>query len=242
MTLTQQLKKDLLQMIQTHGSKPGDQFPPELELCNRFKVSRYTMREAIRELVQEGYLYRIQGKGTFIAHMKIHVSAHKKNNFRTIAQESGFSPGIRFLSIEPHPWEEMERIASKLNLVEGEIWCIGLVRSVNSIPLVYSRSYLPKDRFPDLERLLEDNKDLYELLNEHYAIGGIVKEPYTLEVDLPRPNEMHALKISASLPVFIVKSRSRNGSAAIVDYRVSISRSDMIKWTNLKFEYENQLA
>lgn len=241
MTLTKKLKKKLLQLIQTPEMKSGDQFPPELELCDRFKVSRHTMREAIRELVQEGYLYRIQGKGTFIAHQKIHVNALKKMNFRSIVQECGYSPGIRFLSVHPiHP-EENERIATKLDLSGGDIWCVELVRSVNDIPLVYSCSYLSKEKFPRLAELVCDDLDLYDLLCRHYAIGEIDKEPYTLEVAPPRHKEMQALQIPASVPVFVVKSRSRNGTAEIVDYRKSVSRSDMIKFTNLKFAYENRL-
>jgi DNA-binding GntR family transcriptional regulator len=103
MTLTQELKKQLLQMIQARDAQPGQQFPPELALCDRFRVSRHTMREAIRDLVQEGYLYRIQGKGGFIAHQKIHVPAKKKMGFRGMAESSGYCPVTTIVKAPLYP-------------------------------------------------------------------------------------------------------------------------------------------
>ena len=47
--------------------KPGDQLPSEPEMIRQYHVSRGTIREAIVSLVHEGMLYRIQGKGTFVA-------------------------------------------------------------------------------------------------------------------------------------------------------------------------------
>lgn len=47
--------------------KPGDMLPSQNDLCRSFGVSHHTVREAITSLVHEGLLYRIQGKGTFVA-------------------------------------------------------------------------------------------------------------------------------------------------------------------------------
>jgi GntR family transcriptional regulator len=241
MTLTQELKKQLLQMIRARDAKPGQQFPPELALCDRFRVSRHTMRAAIRDLVQEGYLYRIQGKGTFIAHQKIHVPAQKKMNFRGIAEASGYAPGIKYLSVYACYAQEKQRAAAALGLTEEELWCVEWVRSLNETPLVYSRAFLIKARYPDLAKVIEEGVDLYELLCSHYEVTTIVKEPYTLEVAPPRQDEMQALMIPSSVPAFIVKSRSMDEHQNWVDYRISVSRSDMIKFTNLTFEYDNRL-
>ncbi|MDJ0783857.1 MAG: GntR family transcriptional regulator [Desulfosarcinaceae bacterium] len=240
MTRTQTLRKQLLKLIQARSAAAGQQIPPELALCDRFRVSRHTMRAAIGELVQEGYLYRIQGKGTFIAHQKIHVPAQAKLSFRGIAEACGYAPGITFLSVYACHVEEQQRAAAALEHVVGELWCVEWVRSLDETPLVYSRAYLIKDRFPDLADHIRDDVDLYELLCCHYPVPAIVKEPYTLEVAPPRPDEMQALQIPISVPVFVVKSRSSDSQANRVDYRTSISRSDMIKFTNLTFEYDNR--
>src|SRR5260221_1400776 len=51
--------------------EPGQITPSELELCQMYSVSRTTVRKALDHLAQEGLLYRIQGKGTFISQPKL---------------------------------------------------------------------------------------------------------------------------------------------------------------------------
>jgi DNA-binding LacI/PurR family transcriptional regulator len=59
------LKRELLRKIK--GSRPGDRVDSEHELVAKYAVSRATVSKAIGELVSEGYLFREQGRGTFVA-------------------------------------------------------------------------------------------------------------------------------------------------------------------------------
>lgn len=62
-----QLKQALLKKIEEGVYAPGQMIPTEAELCRHFGVSRHTVRRALSELVQEGVVYRVPGKGTFVA-------------------------------------------------------------------------------------------------------------------------------------------------------------------------------
>lgn len=241
MTLTQKLKTRLSELIEIRGYASGDRFPTEMELCSRFNVSRHTMREAILDLVKEGYLYRVQGKGTFISDLKIQVDAGKKMNFTTIAQDSGVSPSMEYLCVYSLQAGEIRSIARSLSIRKGRIWCVELLRKVNDIPLVYTRAYLPERTFPGLDQKIPPavSRDLYELLKLEYGLESIEKEPYSLETAMPEYNVMKLLCIPGSIPVFIVKSLSRNNGKTPVDFRISISRGDMVKFNNLTFAYEN---
>jgi DNA-binding GntR family transcriptional regulator len=53
--------------IQRQTYKPGDLVPPELELASEFAVSRTTMRRSLDELVRQGLLVRMRGRGTFVS-------------------------------------------------------------------------------------------------------------------------------------------------------------------------------
>ena len=67
------LKTALLDSLQDGTFKVGDRFPSEPELISRYGVSRATVREAIISLEQEGWLRRLQGKGTFVSERpKVH--------------------------------------------------------------------------------------------------------------------------------------------------------------------------
>ncbi|TMV52318.1 GntR family transcriptional regulator [Paenibacillus mesophilus] len=48
-----------------------DKIPSENELAGKFKVSRITIKNALQELIEEGLIYRIQGKGTFVSANKL---------------------------------------------------------------------------------------------------------------------------------------------------------------------------
>ncbi|WP_246469501.1 GntR family transcriptional regulator [Cohnella nanjingensis] len=62
-----QLKEEIVSWIAGGRYLPGDKLPSENELAERFALSRQTVRQSIGELVQEGWLSREQGKGTFVA-------------------------------------------------------------------------------------------------------------------------------------------------------------------------------
>ncbi|WP_256758946.1 GntR family transcriptional regulator [Cohnella sp. WQ 127256] len=61
-----QLKEEILSWIASGRYRPGDKLPSENELAEQFSLSRQTVRQSIGELVQEGWLAREQGKGTFV--------------------------------------------------------------------------------------------------------------------------------------------------------------------------------
>lgn len=61
-----QLKKKIIHKIEMEEYTPGGLIPSERKLMEQYQVSRITVRKAIDELVVEGYLYKIQGKGTYV--------------------------------------------------------------------------------------------------------------------------------------------------------------------------------
>ncbi len=63
----QQLKKIIREKIEQGEFAPGMRIPPEYALCDLFAISRAPVRQALTELVNEGFLYRQQGSGTFVS-------------------------------------------------------------------------------------------------------------------------------------------------------------------------------
>ena len=64
--LYQQIQHLIRHRIAQGEYQPGSQIPSENELCRELDVSRVTLREALRELVRDDMLVKIQGKGTFV--------------------------------------------------------------------------------------------------------------------------------------------------------------------------------
>lgn len=80
------VKQALLKQLKSRITKPQQKLPTEKELTEYFQVSRITVRKALAELEKEGYIYRIQGRGSF-ASDKFQDSkvGHSKNNVATHA-------------------------------------------------------------------------------------------------------------------------------------------------------------
>jgi len=62
-----QLKNYILDQMNKGIWKPGDKLPSENELAEQFQVSRITVKNAMADIVEQGLIYRIQGRGSFIA-------------------------------------------------------------------------------------------------------------------------------------------------------------------------------
>ncbi len=61
-----QVRDYILEQIAAEVYRPGELIPPERELAENLKISRYTVRRALQELVEENMLYRVQGSGTYV--------------------------------------------------------------------------------------------------------------------------------------------------------------------------------
>ena len=65
--LHQQLREILEDAIESGKWGPDEKIPSENELSSMYGLSRMTVRSVLTELVREGWLYRVQGKGTFVS-------------------------------------------------------------------------------------------------------------------------------------------------------------------------------
>ena len=66
-----QLKKYIIEEIESGVWKKGEQILPETKICELFDISRTVVRQTFQELVNEGYLIKKKAKGTFISEPKI---------------------------------------------------------------------------------------------------------------------------------------------------------------------------
>src|SRR3954463_5673050 len=78
--------------------KPDASLPSDAMLCEEFGVSRMTARNAVQRLVQEGIVYRVPGRGTFVADPPVHRQAGNLLSFTEEMRRRGRTPSSKVLT------------------------------------------------------------------------------------------------------------------------------------------------
>src|SRR5438552_9282365 len=77
--------------------KPGAELPSDAQLCKEFGVSRMTARHAMNRLLQEGLVFRVRGRGTFVSEAPTHRRANSLLSFSNEMRRRGRAPSSRLL-------------------------------------------------------------------------------------------------------------------------------------------------
>lgn len=163
-----QLRDILLDWIVETGLSVDDPIPSERELGVRYGLSRMTVRQTIDLLVSEGKLYRVPGKGTFVARPKIEMSLALAS-FTEDMRARGFRPGSQDLLRRVVPASGGTARAMGLP-PEAPVHHIERLRTADDEPMAVERSNIPVDLAPDLDRHPLTGRSLYSVLEQEYGI------------------------------------------------------------------------
>lgn len=197
-----QLASILRQKIDDGEWKPRTSIPSERQLEVLYNISRTTIREAIDTLIQQGYLYREHGRGTFVSPQKLQKGLMELTSFSEDLLKRGIQPGQIIRSLEriiPPP-----KILQRLELAPGSsVLRIERIRLGNGIPIGLQISYLAlrEDQDISLEEM-DGSGSLYRILQEKFNIIPTEADE-TLEVTLATPEEAKLLEINASDPLLL---------------------------------------
>ena len=161
-----QLKLHLREYISKRNV--GDPIPTEHELCAHFDISRPTVRQAIAELVTEGYLVRNKGKGTFVTKPKVQRDVRLAlRSFNQEMRDKGVNPTTRVLDLYRRSADET--IAEELGLQPGDqVFFLRRLRSADQQPVMIVNSFLPCKLVPDFDTHDFTQVALHVLLSETY--------------------------------------------------------------------------
>lgn len=138
-----QLKQLILNEIKEGHYTRGSMIPTEEEISTAFHISRTTVRQAITELVKEGWLYRVKSKGTFVERPKINQDfIQKLESYNDQMKRLGMRPKTEVLDSCTVPAKAA--VAAALGLHEGDmVLYIERKRYANDDPIVTVQTYLP---------------------------------------------------------------------------------------------------
>lgn len=182
----------------------GTQIPTEVQLMEKFQVSRQTLRRATSDLVNEGLLERLQGQGTFVRNTspyesdptRIDISALTGQVHRTVSieQKSGTEELCRLLQVAE---DEQFTVITYLHYSQSR-----------NVVLNLSISYMPSSRFPDVaQHYFKDS--VYTMAQKVYGIYIHYANSTLRAVELEEELARH-LEIAPGTPVIKVQKVFHN--------------------------------
>ncbi|CAM3780443.1 GntR family transcriptional regulator [Alkalicoccus chagannorensis] len=221
-----QLQEHMRQMIDTGVWKPGEPVPSERDLSEQHEISRMTIRQAMTNLVNEGLLTRVKGRGTFVAEPKIEQPLMKLTGFSEDMRRRGIEPGSNLLQFDI---VEASADASKhLEIEPGtDIYRISRLRLGDGAPMAHELSYLRKEGLRLTEEELQGS--LYEAVETQLGMK-MAGARQTIEPSFATEEEASLLTIEAGAPVLLLERVSRLESGAPIEYVKSIYRGDRYKF------------
>ena len=222
-----QLKAALLQDIESGRWRPGERLPTEDELIARFRVSKITVRHALQELTQLGYIRREQGRGTFVQGPPLEEGPRELKSFTSEMQRHGFRATSRVLDqgIIAAPSD----IAGRLDLPEGDaVFRLHRLRLADDEPMGLQTAYIPMRLAPGIDELSFTDASLYEVLAAQYALYPAGARETHQAVAVPEDAAL-LLRIPAGSPALAAERLATLEDGRPLEYVHSIMRGDRYK-------------
>ena len=184
------LAETLRQQIQSGQLRSGEQITSEPLLCESYKLSRGTVRQAIHVLVDEGLLHREQGRGTFVASSNGRSQHFSLSSFADEMRRQRRQPGTRVLINEVIP--ASAEVAKRLGVSpETPVLHIQRLRLADGQPVVLETRYLAQSLCPQLANEDLENESIHWLLVQKYQIP-LVRMEHIVEIQ-PIPQAVATL-------------------------------------------------
>jgi len=187
------LKDDIVSGVYPIGS----QLPTEEELCERFSVSRYTVREALRRLREDSLVSSRQGAGTTVVPPRPADSfVHEVMSINDLV---AFATGVRFAIETIEMIEIDDKLSARTGIAKGEQWLS--VRGFRhteggELPVCWTEVYINRE-FAAVGRLLQRNRGpIFHLIEDLFG-QSIVEVHQEIAAALISPPLARGLKVKA---------------------------------------------
>jgi GntR family transcriptional regulator len=214
-------RERVLELIDELGV--GDAIPSERQLGVDLSVSRLTVRDALDELVREGYLVRRRGAGTFVAEPKV-AKGIDISSFSDDMRARGLTPASRTIDLRTIP--AGARLGRILHVSPSEpVVAVKRLRLADGEPMAIELLHVRSSLVPGLTAAdLEDNS-IYDLLASRWDVA-IVGGTQTVEPTVTNDEESDVLGVPLHSPALLFERVTRSPEGEVVEFTVSTYRGD----------------
>jgi GntR family transcriptional regulator len=227
--LYRRIETDVRERIRSGELAPGAQVETEVELMDRYGVSRATVRQALRELVAEGLLEIRRGLGTYVTRRRFEHTIGGFYSFSREIERHGLEPRTRVLGLGVEPADDV--VSAVLGIQPAmPVVALRRLRLAGDDPLVVETSYLPAARFPGLEAVDFGRVRLYDTLTETYGCRP-TRARETFEPVLVTADEADLLGQRRGEPALRVERIAFDQDDAPIEFCRSTVRGDRYRYS-----------
>jgi GntR family transcriptional regulator len=188
----------------------NDRLPTEKEVCQTFMISPTVVRMAYDQLILEGYIKRIKGKGTYVTNRRVFLSSLRE--YHRIESDPSYQRHIIM-------FDEIREDYSAYRMLKLDFssTCFLIYRIIKASdnPVSFQKIYLPKHLFPDLTFAMVESTDLIRLIGDRYEIKEMHNTYNSINASSA---EALLLNIETDDAIYSVRSRITSESGEIICY------------------------
>jgi len=226
-----QIKQTIKNWILNREFNPGEKIPSENELAEKFNVSRLTVRQAISQLVQEGFLISRRGEGTFVTNNEhlinscsLEFTGFMDDLFYQISKSKTKSVKITRI---PAPKLIKEKL--ELDKEDEEVVQIKRVRSLEEKLFAFTINYLPAEIGTKIIEKDLYKKPLLQILEQDLGIQ-FTEAVQTIEASFSDQEVSEQLRIASGSPILLVERIMYTKQRKPVEVVQSSYRGDLYKY------------
>lgn len=220
--LYHQLQGVLKAEIESGRWRPGEQLPSESEFAELYRVSKITVRQALEELSELGYIRREQGRGTFVERRTFGEGPRELTSFTQEMRRHDLVATSYIIS--QRRVEADAKVADALRLrAKSRVFVLKRVRLAGGKPMSLQTAHIPASFVLGLE--VTANVSLYEVLQSRYHLyAARARETYfAAAADAP---SAELLEIPVGAPVFTAERVTLLPNEKPFEFVQSVVRGD----------------
>jgi GntR family transcriptional regulator len=212
--------RGILEQLIDNELNPGDAIPSERALVTRLGVSRVTVRQAIADLVEQGVLERVHGKGTYVTGPQVDSRLHL-TSFTREMRDRGLVPATVVLSASEEPADD--DVSYALRIRPGRpVVRVERLRTADGTPMAYEVGYYPSMLFPGL--LQRELNSLYDVFASEYGVV-VTSGEQTVRAESADAHQARILGSAKRAPL-LVQERVTYSGDRVVELSTSWYRAD----------------
>lgn len=229
----EQIARDIRKSIEDGALAPGDRLPTVVELCELYGVSKITVRKAVEQLAEQGFVSSRRGSGTYVkaspeaqgaevegVHRGDTLYTGRKDKSIGFSREHGNDGTVTSDIYEFEVVEPPEEIAQRLDMEPGDFAYHDVrVRRLDGVPIVQEDTYMPLDVASGLKRQHLESS-IYNFLRNEKGLK-LTSFHRILRAVAANETEAERLEIKAGDPLFEIEQIGFLDDGVPFEYSVS---------------------